>query len=457
MKLQSKNSAIMSAARNLTDPVKLLAAGSQRKRRTPARRSASRGHHHQQQQQLILIFVVFFSSLLVSISAAQELLPRDGSSNDHWPAAASTLLPRQANSRPLVTTNREESERSLSDGKHQKHQQQQQQFSFTKTEQRHSKSETINQDQDIDQAGKQRRVTSDLGLDEQLSLRQKRSLSQLSFDDFDALEQRKTRPPLATLETDLGQQQELQRVFRGRRRSLSPLPEMGLLEQKATDCKKLIVFWTFLQSSYPSLANHLFSLSMEQSDGGNAQQLISKLAQNSKAIMRLLEQADKLLQIRAAQQEGSPRSPLATAASKWISKVVSNPTYSKLLNRLNQQQRLFSERMLANQQAPIVSGAATTIAPSPTQTMTASLSADNENNVYGRIVHYPQDLDRSAGASSNLNDGNVLDKLHQLNHFVRASEDSTSDDHYEDNKIPQVSSGKFGLLGQLPVCANAPC
>lgn len=212
------------------------------------------------------------------------------------------------------------------------------------------------------------------------------------------------------------------------------------------ECRQLLTSWNLFKASYPYLAIHLIALGSARE--GREQQLATARVsqQTSKAVARLLEEADRLVREHLASTR--TRHDLnglqlnGHKSNAWLARVLANPAYAKLIRHL-QLQRLSNGNSIS----------------SSTQQPTLGEQA-SDGHVYGRVAHYPREL-------LDPNAGKTLDKLHQLSQSSQQQQQrlkqisneldwtpnsQTPQEESESNRIPLMASvesdqpGKFQLL-----------
>jgi len=220
-------------------------------------------------------------------------------------------------------------------------------------------------------------------------------------------------------------------------------------------CDRLSLFWNSFKGSYPWLAGHLYSLAAAP---GSGNQFLLRLSQPSKSIGRLLDEADRLLhdQLAASRADPGKGAESQLRPSSWISRVVTNPVYARLVQYFQNQRQSNKQQ----QQRPLGRDESGLNRSRVGQQEPVQLSRleDKDKHVYGRVVHFPHDLAGSESSSSS-SIGNTLDKLRQLQQNLdQASSGDTDggkpngDSELETNKIrtaPNKDPGKLTSIGAI--------
>lgn len=228
----------------------------------------------------------------------------------------------------------------------------------------------------------------------------------------------------------------------------------------AATCERILGFWAQFGDAYPSLAAHLTTLgdfnAFKLGPKVNLQFAKQSIARHLEEAERLAEQStqsdnstssNQVLDSEALLARSSNTSP-ANYGSKqsWLSRVVANPFYAKLvqyIQRAKQQQQLNKPRQDSLSQA--------------------EREEESDLHVYGRVVHYPHELDGGSGSGLDQT-SRTLDKLRQLNQEARQlqqqqqqmpmaneiespasnahSEPGKHDQDIESNKIQMLSDGR---------------
>ena len=191
------------------------------------------------------------------------------------------------------------------------------------------------------------------------------------------------------------------------------------------DCAKLELFHTYLSSSYPNLSRHLFEWATQASGGlqSDARFLFARTSHIATIIGRLLSEADQLLSSNQQQEQPKQSNNLQSA---WLSRVSSNPTYAKLIQHLRRKQ-------LAEAYSNKTGNKSDDLRQQQRQSSqnVALEAAAGSGHVFGRVAHYPRELDSSQSGSAFGAARSVLDKLHTL----RARVGEQAGDSPESNKI----------------------